>query len=141
MSETKFTPGPWGLDSTGSVVTADGGYVAEAYDGLRSTDNDPYIGAANARLIAAAPALYEALSGVEFIFSRPGEDSVERFERLAAAFYRDTGGMMPGKDTPAAGDQPDIEESRKKYDAWIDAKVAAARSALLLANTGETENG
>jgi hypothetical protein len=84
--------------------------------------------------------LREALSGVEFIFSRPGEDSVERFERLAAAFYRDTGVMMPGKDAPAAGGQPDIEERRKKYDAWIDAKIERARSALLL-STGGTGNG
>ena len=85
---------------------------------------------ANARLIAAAPDLYEALSDVEFLFARPGENSVERFERLAEAFYRDTGLLAPGKDAPAAGGQPDREERSEKYDAWIDAKIASARAAL-----------
>lgn len=93
------------------------------------------------RMQAAAPALYEALSGVEFIFARPGESSVDRFERLAEAFYRDTGLLAPGKDAPAAGGQPDDDVRRERYDAWIDARLSAARSALLLANTGETENG
>ena len=55
------TPGPWAISSTGSVVSASGGYVAEAYDGLPGTDTDLGIAAANAALIAAAPALYEAL--------------------------------------------------------------------------------
>ena len=147
-NETAFTPGPWKafdvseMHSEPMFMVGPREYcsIAEVRAGSTEAEETGDV-AANARLIAAAPALYEALSGVEFIFSRPGEDSVERFERLAAAFYRDTGVMMPGKDTPAAGDQPDIEESRKKYDAWIDAKVAAARSALLLANTGGTENG
>lgn len=78
----------------------------------------------------AAPDLYEALSDVEFLFARPGENSVERFERLAEAFYRDTGLLAPGKDAPAAGGQPDREERSEKYDAWIDAKIASARAAL-----------
>lgn len=89
---------------------------------------------------SAAPALCDALSGVEFIFARPGESSVDRFERLAEAFYRDTSILAPGKDAPAAGGQPDDDVRRERYDAWIDAKVIAARSALLLAHTGGTES-
>lgn len=85
--------------------------------------------------------LIEALSGVEFIFARPGENSVERFERLAEAFYRDTGLLAPGKDAPAAGGQPARDERSARYDAWIDAKIERARSALLLSNTGGTGNG
>ena len=60
-----FTPGPWAISSTGSVVSASGGYVAEAYDGLPGTDTDLGIAAANAALIAAAPALYEALKELD----------------------------------------------------------------------------
>ncbi len=58
----KFTPGPWSMDSTGSVVNASGGYVAEAFDGLPGSDTDQEIASANARLVAAAPELFEALT-------------------------------------------------------------------------------
>jgi hypothetical protein len=54
---------------------------------------------------------------------RPGENSLERFERIASAFYRETGLLAPGKDAPAAGGQPDHEERRARFDAWIDEKT------------------
>lgn len=139
----KWTPGPWSVQPNAHdvpcIVQGPNYRVAVAH----RQENRPNeaTAAANARLIAAAPALYEALSGVEFIFARPGESSVDRFERLAEAFYRDTGLLAPGKDAPAAGGQPDDDVRRERYDAWIDARLSAARSALLLANTGETENG
>lgn len=34
----------------------------------------------------------------------PGENSVEHFERVAKAFYEETGYIRPGKDIPAAKD-------------------------------------
>lgn len=113
MTETKFTPGPWGLDSTGSVVTADGGYVAEAYDGLRSTDNDPYIGAANARLIAAAPALATAIKPLS-------SSSPEIHAEFVAMLERDPDATVP-LNMPVRC-------------------ILAADAALLLANTGGTGN-
>lgn len=61
-----FTPGPWVLDAQWSIVTAGGGYVAEAYDGLRGEETDPAIARHNARLIAAAPELLEACKAAEW---------------------------------------------------------------------------
>ena len=150
MEERKetWTKGPWeiapGAEPSVFARVEIGGKSARMFVcSLETTEVDewPEQRDANARLIAAAPALYEALSGVEFIFARPGESSVDRFERLAEAFYRDTGLLAPGKDAPAAGGQPDDDVRRERYDAWIDARLSAARSALLLANTGGTENG
>ena len=59
----RFTPGPWTLDRAdrdGSLGIVQSGYrVASAH--LRATDN-PDEQKANARLIAAAPELYQALA-------------------------------------------------------------------------------
>lgn len=65
MADTRWTPGPWLVSETGSVVAAsDSGYVAEPYDGRHTLQNDAAITAANAHLIAAAPEMYEALAAV-----------------------------------------------------------------------------
>jgi len=65
------------------------------------------------------------------VFQRDDENSVERFERLAAMFRSDTGFLAPGKDQPMGGaDQPDGEELRAIYDSWYAAKVHRARTAL-----------
>ena len=84
---SNFTPGPWAISSTGSVVAANGGYVAEAYDGRLCVDTYPDIAAANAALIAAAPELYEALNGLlyECIEAGHGNDTDYSWPRKIAA--------------------------------------------------------
>lgn len=103
----KFTPGPWSMDSTGSVVNASGGYVAEAFDGLPGSDTDQEIASANARLVAAAPELFEALR--ELVAIRTIKDKLEE---------------------PNNGEWPDMAALRERTDAaW-----ASARAALLKAS-------
>lgn len=78
MSDTKWTPGPWHLEDDhpkrAAVFVNDGDdwQVAVLYSGRGDADiqdsngvwqNDP-VRIANARLIAAAPELYEALEGI-----------------------------------------------------------------------------
>lgn len=65
----QHTPGPWVADNEYGTVVAleDGGYVAEAYDGMKGVDTDREIALANARLIAAAPQLLELLDQLEWI--------------------------------------------------------------------------
>ena len=71
MSETKFTPGPWTptlvMNALGWVRAPNGQRVAIAC----GQSNDHTV--ANARLIAAAPDLYEALA--PFASAYPGEQS------------------------------------------------------------------
>lgn len=44
----------------------------------------------------------------------------EEYERLAEAFYQDTGLMAPGKDMPAAmGNTVSQEERWEKWREWI----------------------
>jgi hypothetical protein len=50
------------------------------------------------------------------------ETAVGRYERLAAAFYRDTGMMAPGKDD-ALGTHTHAER-RAAFDAWLAARPA-----------------
>lgn len=73
----------------------------------------------------------EALNDLQDVFARDGECSMERFERLAEMFRRDTGFMAPGKDPGMCGpQQPEGAELREIYDAWFAAKVTRARTAL-----------
>lgn len=78
MSETKFTPGPWHVVPTPqgtfgknwveiapSVVTS-----AEYHSSRDGVVAGVQISKANARLIAAAPALYEALKNAERALTR-----------------------------------------------------------------------
>jgi hypothetical protein len=41
---------------------------------------------------------------------RPVDNDIEKFERLATLFYRQTGFMAPGKDIPAAAGPQNISE-------------------------------
>jgi hypothetical protein len=53
--------------------------------------------------------------------------ALERFERDAAAFHRDTGLLAPGKDQPAAmGGHPTDEERMAAWTAWLRNRAAAA---------------
>jgi len=129
------TPGPWNMVQedkriaigVGLVEGPNGYDVAEVYN----DDCPREVGEANARLIAAAPDLFDALRALADVFAHDGENSVDRFERLAAMFRKDTGYLAPGKDQPMCGpDQPDGDELRAIYDAWYLAKVSRARDAI-----------
>lgn len=67
-----------------------------------------------------------ALRGLETFFERPGEDSLERFERVAEEFRRDTGYLRPGKDCV----RHDPEVRQAAYDKWVAGRLAAARAAI-----------
>lgn len=58
----------------------------------------------------------------------PHASATENFERVAEEYYRETGGMVPGKDVPAAIGGSE-EERRAKYDVWEKAKWLEAWSA------------
>ena len=103
----KWTPGPWSVQPNAHdvpcIVQGPNYRVAVAH----RQENRPNeaTAAANARLIAAAPALYEALH--DLVHGRISDSA---------------------KATEAT--------RQRRRDAWENAKAA-----LLLANTGETENG
>jgi hypothetical protein len=78
-----FTPGPWGLVShnygydlvaQGSAPKGYGGWLVELHSGERPTDGPEFreLFEANARLISAAPDMFEALESVDDMFSNPG---------------------------------------------------------------------
>ena len=72
MSITKHTPGPWASDDSGRVYAIGGGYVPlrtpfreDAFtEGPNRSDHPEETLLANARLIAAAPELLEALKAI-----------------------------------------------------------------------------
>lgn len=80
-NETKFTPGPWTVSEytnyDGWSVFADViGCVAERWPAYTMSEDQKTEAHANARLIAAAPELYEALkSAREFIEDQQLPDS------------------------------------------------------------------
>lgn len=51
MNETKFTPGPWKQDYPNSIISLDGKQIAITYNS-----------SCDARLIAAAPDIFDALT-------------------------------------------------------------------------------
>lgn len=82
-NETKWTPGPWGIDwnvSRLDVFNSDGGtLVSTLRRSTRSNDIDNVV-QANARLIAAAPELYEALRAIlaEWQYYAPDHPLVDK---------------------------------------------------------------
>lgn len=82
---------------------------------------------ANARLIAAAPSLYEALKDLLNLLSPTNESANESFERTAAAFYHDTGMLAPGKDSREG---PSYDERFDAFVSWRNEKILNARAAL-----------
>jgi hypothetical protein len=98
MSEHKHTPGPWVVDKApsmlggnGFTVRAGGAIICTAFPGA-STDRIEPVAELNARLIAAAPELLEALKAVQtFIEGKP--DAVEPFGMVRAAIAKATGGV------------------------------------------------
>ncbi len=82
--------------------------------------------AANARLIASAPELLEALIWREQFEAREGEGSNDRFERVAEIFYRETGYLRPGKDCRV---EP-MEVRQQAWEEWLRAGNERARAAI-----------
>ena len=73
---TKHTPGPWGVDGAGQVCKrAENG----SWDLIAYLDESPYYHNkfANAHLIAAAPAMYEALRQAYAYLTEMGCDCEE----------------------------------------------------------------
>ena len=59
-------------------------------------------------------------------------NATDRFEALAAEFYRDTGITAPGKDEAPGAGGLDLEMRRAAWNQWIKNKadVAAAKARL-----------
>ncbi|MTW19420.1 hypothetical protein GJ689_24830 [Rhodoplanes serenus] len=84
MGETKHTPGPWEVDHHHLVRTVDGLQIACAYEfWVRGAEQ----GAANARLIAAAPEtaaerdrLAERVRQLEHVIKRTREVIIDHFD-------------------------------------------------------------
>ena len=77
MNTTKHTPGPWVVKDRDTVVGPQGNVVAECCGySVQATDKDQVRQGgreANAHLIAAAPAMYEAL---KYLVHLIGEENV-----------------------------------------------------------------
>lgn len=82
-----------------------------------------------AHLFAASP---DGLAAAELALSwiYDPDEPVETFERIAEAFYRDTGFMRPGKDSPAAAFGPSHEVRAAEFETWCAKRSRAVRAAL-----------
>lgn len=92
MADLKHTPGPWKVDEDDDVVSATGLWVAFAYGDSEEEAKH------NARLIAAAPDLLEALrallSAAERMVDKApvmGRTEAEAMDRARLAIDRATG--------------------------------------------------
>lgn len=104
MSETKHTPGPWYAEKNGLIwrrppsdLYENGGSVAgdqpvaKAHAGWYGEGLEPYPVQANARLIAAAPELLEALEGCIDLMDNGGTWSLEDQAAARAAIVKAKG--------------------------------------------------
>lgn len=80
--------------------------------------------------------IHSSLKSVTDLFAFDGEDSLTRFERLAAMYHADTGELAPGKDRRGPDDY-DREALTQRYDQWYSAKVSAARETLDWVDAGD----
>lgn len=98
----------------------------------------------HALLNAERADLAEALRDlVDLCFDRPGENAIDRFERVAEEFRRDTGFLRPGKSVPLAMGGSNEEERDAAWRAWSQKRLNAmedrARAALSRAGVSEGE--
>ena len=86
MSAAKHTPGPWTQDKYGNVKTPSGGMLVT--DGVALGGYSTEETRANARLIAAAPELLEALKDI--VDNGIGTEAVKRARSVIAKAERTT---------------------------------------------------
>lgn len=79
---SKHTPGPWLVKGKQSIRGSDGEYIAKT-----NWNN----GAANARLIAAAPELLSALQVAELALRERGLRACGEYKQIEAAIAKATG--------------------------------------------------
>ena len=99
---TKWTPGPWRVDGQW-LMDADGATLGEILDpraGPCAAESD-----ANARLIAAAPELYEALKAVVAIADRRTVEFDAAHAALAKALGDDWENREVAAERAAQGDE------------------------------------
>lgn len=110
----------------------------EAIDAFLATGDHPLITPTPAPVdwSVVGPKLASEFALLIDMFARDGECSMERFERLAEMFRKDTGYLAPGKDPGMCSSQPEGAELREIYDAWFAAKITRARAALAAAQPG-----
>lgn len=82
--------------------------------------------AALMRKVWLAPRMLAALQWFEMLQERPGENSLQRFERVADVFRRDTGYLRPGKDCTLYSP----EERLAVWDEWVQQHIGEARAIL-----------
>ena len=133
MSE--YTSGPWRAGMYLSnfdwyvCLTSKHGDGNNIVDRVNGLDSDERL--ANARLIAAAPDMLEALKALLELFTAPEETALDTFERIGEAFYIETGMLRPGKSEPPECDyEGRTEERRAAFDAWISGRLETARAAI-----------
>lgn len=143
MTDEKHTPGPWyAADDDHCHIRreSDDAAIAQVFEDDGHCDPVhclPLPSKANARLIAAAPELLEALKGLRESHPMRGENRSEAWERIAELFYNQTGILAPGKDQSAAlCGTPTYEERQEAYREWLDARVDAAAAAIAKATEG-----
>lgn len=87
--------------------------------------------------MSTAERLAEALEWREQFEPRDGEDSNERFERIAEVFRKETGYLRPGKDCRLHS----LEERQAAWDAWMAAGRELCRLALAAYRSTPADGG
>ena len=73
--------------------------------------------------------LLAALKGLLQFGDMPGENAIERSERVAEQFHKETGFLAPGKDQ-GLQTHPTREERGAAWDSWVEGLYDAARAAI-----------
>lgn len=89
MSGAKFTPGPWKVTATGSVMSASGVVVALVERGNWRTGLHVDECGGNGRLIAKAPEMFALLSQFDHSLQSSGGPSFETIDALLAEIRGD----------------------------------------------------
>ena len=107
-----FTPGPWNFHPSDEYVNSfdvmceEGYYVATTHDGVREDKNAD----ANARLIAAAPDLLEALQWYEAKAVQMGRAAIDQDSKLLLELMKEIaveyGAQARAAIAKATGEQP-----------------------------------
>jgi hypothetical protein len=84
MSGDGFTPGPWEADLDSGNISQGGDQIASAWV-PRHRDNPHPERVANARLIAAAPELFEALQWLKLIYGQRPDHSKPELRAMQRA--------------------------------------------------------